>query len=102
MTSGVYELQALVKAPIALPVPAPVWRFTKAGHPVALASPSAIPTREKQTSRRYAGQIEVRQGQPDVPPGPTMVTKRVRASCAAIASTAVWRPTMRLSREGRE
>ncbi|EQL43191.1 hypothetical protein M770_02860 [Pseudomonas aeruginosa VRFPA03] len=44
MTRGLWEYQALVSAPMPLPVPAAACRLTKAGRPLARAKPSAMPT----------------------------------------------------------
>ena len=43
---GVLFSDAVIRQPIALPKPAAVWTFTKAGRPVAWAKPSAIPITE--------------------------------------------------------
>ena len=44
ITSGDLLACALKIAPIALPTPGAVWRFTSVGRPDACAYPSAIPT----------------------------------------------------------
>ncbi len=50
--NGVLLLNAAMRLPIALPVPAAVWTFTSVGLPVACAKPSAIASTEASCKPR--------------------------------------------------